>query len=613
MSSHQEFAHLQISLEEIQEATNDFADENLIGQDAFGKVYTGNLLVSGQRTNIAARRLHYEYGQGDLEFWTEITMLSDLKHNNLVSFIGFCDEKDEKIIINKHESHESLDKYLKGSVLTWLQRLQICVGIARALNYIHYDAERNYSVIHRNIKSSKILLDDNWEPKLSGFELAMRNTSERRHRLLLAEVIGTIGYMDPTYEKTGFVTHKSDVYSFGVVLFELLCGRKTFIPNEQDQQRAPQYAKSDNKEEKAEDVNKQSHPPTVSAQAQQSLFTRVWLSLFNCFSPSTDTQQSPFTDVESYSFIRVPRLLSPFTGVPSSPLCYGQEWLSLFPDVHSDEPEPFNNEPHSLIDNEPHPLDNAQPTSFVDREPTSFANSWQSSFGEIMSPRMPIKLPNSSKEQGFALNPLFTMKRLDQYSHAPYQELLAQLARSHYDEENLDDIIDPYLRDKMDPESFKIFSETAYNCLKEQRAQRPNIDQILRNLEKALVQQMKRENPGPSIVAGEVEGKPSNSWKGENLEHLKIPLTDIVLATKNFTKRYLGSGTYGRVYRAELELSIEEKGEHYKKWRTVAIKCIREDKHGKEGFIAEIELLTRCKHDNIVSLLGFCDEGNEMI
>ncbi|KAJ0874376.1 putative protein kinase RLK-Pelle-DLSV family [Helianthus annuus] len=604
MSSHQEFAHLQISLEEIQEATNDFADENLIGQGAFGKVYTGNLLVSGQRTNIAARRLHYEYGQGDLEFWTEITMLSDLKHNNLVSFIGFCDEKDEKIIINKHESHESLDKYLKGSVLTWLQRLQICVGIARALNYIHYDAERNYSVIHRNVKSSKILLDDNWEPKLSGFELAMRNTSERRHRLLLAEVIGTIGYMDPTYEKTGFVTHKSDVYSFGVVLFELLCGRKAFIPNEQDQQRAPQYAKSDNKEEKAEDVNKQSHPPTVSAQAQQSLFTRVWLSLFNCFSPSTDTQQSPFTDVESYSFTRVPRLLSTFTGVPSSPLCYGQEWLSLFPDVHSEEPESFNNEPHSLIDNEPHPLDNAQPTSFVDREPTSFANSWQSSFGEIMSPRMPIKLPNSSKEQGFALNPLFTMKRLDQYSHAPYPELLAQLARSHYDEENLDDIIDPYLRDKMDPESFKIFSETAYNCLKEQRAQRPNIDQILRNLEKAL---------GPSIVAGEVEGKPSNSWKGENLEHLKIPLTDIVLATKNFTKRYLGSGTYGRVYRAELELSIEEKGEHSKKWRTVAIKCIREDKHGKEGFIAEIELLTRCKHDNIVSLLGFCDEGNEMI
>ncbi|KAF5784478.1 putative protein kinase RLK-Pelle-CR4L family [Helianthus annuus] len=132
-------------------------------------------------------------------------MLSHLKHKNLVSFIGFCDEKDEKIIINKHESHESLEKYLKGSVLTWLQRLQIFVGIAQALNYIHYDAERNISVIHRNIKSSKVLLDDNWEPKLSGFELAMRNTSERRHRLLLAEVIGTIGYMDPVrigYQRT---------------------------------------------------------------------------------------------------------------------------------------------------------------------------------------------------------------------------------------------------------------------------------------------------------------------------------------------------------------------------------------------------------------------------
>ncbi|KAL9993582.1 putative protein kinase RLK-Pelle-CrRLK1L-1 family [Helianthus debilis subsp. tardiflorus] len=238
-------------------------------------------------------------------------MLSDLKHKYLVSFIGFCDEKDEKIIINKHESHESLDKYLEDFVLTWLQRLQICVGIARALNYIHYEAERNYRVIHRNIKSSKILLDDN-----------------------------------------------------------------------------------------------------------------------------------------------------------------------------------------------------GQPTSFVNREPTSFANSWQSSFGEFMSPRcgmstkstMPIKLPNSSKEQGFAPHPLFTMKRLDQYSHASYPELLAQLAITHYDEENLDDIIDPYLRDKMDQKSFKIFSGTAYDCLKEQRAQRPNIDQILRNLEKALEQQMKRENPERLLI-----------------------------------------------------------------------------------------------------------------
>nr|XP_043612073.1 probable serine/threonine-protein kinase PBL28 [Erigeron canadensis] len=234
-----DFARFIISLEDIEKATDHFAERNLLRGGGFGRVYKGTLSMTGKPTHIVARRLYYDYGQGDLEFWKEITMLSDLKHENLVSFVGYCDEKGEKIIINKYEARGSLDKYLNDSSLTWTQRLEICAGIARALNYIHYDKERKYSVIHRNIKSSKILLDENWQPKLSGFELAMSNTSERRDRLLVAETVGTLGYVDPTYEKTGFVNHKSDVYSFGVVLFEVLCGRKAFIPNDQ-QAASPQ-------------------------------------------------------------------------------------------------------------------------------------------------------------------------------------------------------------------------------------------------------------------------------------------------------------------------------------------------------------------------------------
>ncbi|GKF55430.1 putative serine-threonine/tyrosine-protein kinase catalytic domain-containing protein, partial [Tanacetum coccineum] len=103
-------------------------------------------------------------------------------------------------------------------------------------------------------------------------------------------------------------------------------------------------------------------------------------------------------------------------------------------------------------------------------------------------------------------------------------------------------------------------------------------------------------------------------FQAGDLERLRVPLEDIILATDNFTKRYLGSGGYGRVYRAQLDLLMEEKkGEYIKKQTTVAIKCIRKDKYGEEGFVAEIELLTRCKHENIVSLLGFCDEGEELI
>ncbi|XP_076940034.1 uncharacterized protein LOC143609052 [Bidens hawaiensis] len=643
MSSHEEYEHLKISLKEIREATNDFADENLIGRGGFGKVYKGNLMLAGQQTDIVARMLHYDYGQGDLEFWTEIMTLSGLKHRNLVSFVGYCDEKGKKIIINKHESHESLDKYLKGSVLTWLQRLKICVGIARAMNYIHYDAGRNYSVIHRNIKSSKVLLDDNWEPKLSGFEHAVRNTTERRHRLLLAEIIGTIGYVDPTYEKTGFVTHKSDVYSFGVVLFEIMCGRKAFISVEQEH-RSFQLAKTDYKEGKADVDNCLS--PSPSTDKQPSSFTNA--------RPPPPTNKIPkfgdwddwsFHDGQPHSFVDgqpssfglagpssaksdkqssppVPATTQPLSPTNVKKSWFTRVWLSLSNCIRSSQSTDI--EPSKITKARPSLLSTAQLSSLSTDEQINRIRSPHraTSLTEIKNTYKPTSSPAntilrksySSKEQGFALQPLFTMKRLDQYLHTPYQDLLAQLAKSHYDEENLDDIIDPALREQMDPESFKIFSETAYNCLKEQRAQRPNIDQILRNLENALKYQMKQENlEHPIVTSGEVQGTSSNRWKGENLEHLKIPLTDIVLATKNFTKRYLGSGTYGKVYRAELELPIEDKGELSRKWRTVAIKCIRDNKHGKEGFIAEIKLLTSCKHDNIVPLLGFCDEGKEMI
>lgn len=131
-------------------------------------------------------------------------MLSTLNHENLVSVIGFCDEDHEQIIIYRHKSHGSLDEYLsEPRNLTWMQRLQICVGVARALSYIHYDKGPDFSVIHRNIESSKILLEDNWKPKLFGFQLSMKNTATRRQRLLLDDLKGTVGYIDPRYEKTG--------------------------------------------------------------------------------------------------------------------------------------------------------------------------------------------------------------------------------------------------------------------------------------------------------------------------------------------------------------------------------------------------------------------------
>nr|XP_043638914.1 uncharacterized protein LOC122610010 isoform X3 [Erigeron canadensis] len=587
MTSHEEFAHLQIALEEIEKATNHFSDENLIGRGGFGKVYKGNLLLSGQQTKIVARRLHYDYGQGDLEFWTEIMMLSSLKHRNLVSFVGYCNEKRKKVIINKYESRESLDKYLQSSDLTWLRRLQICVGIARALNYIHYDSGRDYSVIHRNVKSSKILLDDNWEPKLSGFELAMRNTSERRHRLLLAEVVGTVGYVDPTYEKTGFVTHKSDVYSFGVVLFEIMCGRKAFIPDEQKEGNV--------------DVHKQSHSrkdTLVPAQlsSRKSLFTRVWLSLSNCVrrSPSTDVQPSTFApsiDVQ-------PSIISPSTDVQPSTS------TNVHPSATSTDGRPPSFTLPKFGDWEDYSSD-GRSYSFVKGEPSSFVRSHHTSSSDIKIPTdKPIPSPsNALSGKSYPLQPLFTMKRLDQYLHTPYHELLAQLAKSHYDEENLDDIVDPALREQMDPESFKIFSETAYNCLKEQRAQRPNIDQILRNLENALKHQMRRGNAGHSVV----QRSTSSHWKENNKDNLQMSFEEIKLATQDFHREnIIGGGGFGRVFKGEVTRGNQ-------RTTVVAKRLDRSHGQGEHHFLTELEILFEYKHENIIGLEGYCNENAEKI
>ncbi|GJW05814.1 kinase-like domain, phloem protein 2-like protein [Tanacetum coccineum] len=183
--------------------------------------------------------------------------------------------------------------------------------------------------------------------------------------------------------------------------------------------------------------------------------------------------------------------------------------------------------------------------------------------------------------------------------------LLSKLAKSH-----LDDMVMPHLGKQMDPESFNIFSETAIWCLKEDRADRPYIDQVVKRLEKALELQRKHDNP--------VNLTSSNQFEGKNLEHLKIGLNDINEATNNFDDAYcIGTGGFGKVYKAVLEhlyssnsLSIEGVDECNlsRKRSTVAIKRIN-NKKGEQGFIAEIETLTSCKHENIISLLGFCYEG----
>ncbi|MFS7990731.1 putative protein kinase RLK-Pelle-CrRLK1L-1 family [Helianthus anomalus] len=166
---------------------------------------------------IAARRFDCKHGDGNLEFLAEISVLSNLKHKNSVSIIGFCDEVDEMMIVTMYEATGSLGRYINSSNLTWKQRLRICVGLAHALSSIHYDEGRDYGIIHCNITSDPILLDENGEAKLFSFEFSIQQSVNYKDQVCPCEHTGIMGCVDPAIEKTGGVTHKLDIYSFDVV------------------------------------------------------------------------------------------------------------------------------------------------------------------------------------------------------------------------------------------------------------------------------------------------------------------------------------------------------------------------------------------------------------
>ncbi|KAK9077819.1 hypothetical protein SSX86_006157 [Deinandra increscens subsp. villosa] len=223
-----EFQHLRIHLEEIKLATDNFDDKKVIGTGGFGKVYKGEVSHFKGRSMVAFKRLDRRFGQGDPEFWKEIMMLSRYTHENLISLLGFCDEDGEKILIYEHASNGSLDRHLRSITFTWIQRLKICLDAARGLSYLHDDKGTQQRILHRDIKSSNILLDGNWNAKVSDMGLSKIGPANQQYTALITNVVGTMGYLDPMYMELGILTKESDVYSFGVVLFEVMCGRLCF-------------------------------------------------------------------------------------------------------------------------------------------------------------------------------------------------------------------------------------------------------------------------------------------------------------------------------------------------------------------------------------------------
>ncbi|XP_024996708.1 probable serine/threonine-protein kinase PBL26 isoform X2 [Cynara cardunculus var. scolymus] len=223
--SSEEFHHLKVHLKDIASATDNFDRQKLIGHGGFRSVYKGELSLPKGKCMIAFKRLDPKYGQGNDEFWKEVIMLSKYRHENLVSLLCFCDEGHERILGYEFASRGSLDHYLSDVSLTWTQRIKICIGVARALNYLHDPNNTQKRVIHRDIKSSNILLDENWTAKVSDFGLSKFGPANQPQTYVFSNVVGTPGYCDPLYWELGYLTKESDIYSFGVVLFEVMCGR----------------------------------------------------------------------------------------------------------------------------------------------------------------------------------------------------------------------------------------------------------------------------------------------------------------------------------------------------------------------------------------------------
>ncbi|XP_042013454.1 leucine-rich repeat receptor protein kinase HPCA1-like [Salvia splendens] len=211
------------SYEELKKCTGNFSDSNQIGSGGYGKVYRG-VLSAGQV--VAIKKAQNGSNQGGLEFKTEIELLSRVHHKNLLGLVGFCFEQGHQMLVYEFMSKGTLRESLSGRsgvYLDWKRRVRVALGSARGLAYLHDLA--NPPIIHRDVKSTNILLDDNLTAKVADFGLSkLVSDSSKGH--VSTQVKGTLGYLDPEYYMTQQLTEKSDVYSFGVVMLELITARQ---------------------------------------------------------------------------------------------------------------------------------------------------------------------------------------------------------------------------------------------------------------------------------------------------------------------------------------------------------------------------------------------------
>ncbi|CAL0302508.1 unnamed protein product [Lupinus luteus] len=219
-----------IPLDELNRLTGNFGNKAFIGEGSYGKVYYAKLSTG---TDAAIKKLDTSSPEPDDDFANQLSIVSRLKHDHFVELIGYCLEANNRILVYQYASMGSLHDVLHGRkgvqgaepgpVLSWNQRAKIAFGAAKGLEFLHEKAQP--PIVHRDVRSSNVLLFNEYEAKIADFSLT-NQSSDTAARLHSTRVLGTFGYHAPEYAMTGQITQKSDVYSFGVVLLELLTGRK---------------------------------------------------------------------------------------------------------------------------------------------------------------------------------------------------------------------------------------------------------------------------------------------------------------------------------------------------------------------------------------------------
>ncbi|XP_041017639.1 LOW QUALITY PROTEIN: probable receptor-like protein kinase At2g42960 [Juglans microcarpa x Juglans regia] len=222
-----EFSHLGwghwFTLRDLDLATNRFSKDNVLGEGGYGVVYRGQL-ING--TPVAVKKILNNLGQAEKEFRVEVEAIGHVRHKNLVRLLGYCIEGIHRMLVYEYVNNGNLEQWLHGAMrqhgyLTWEARMKVLLGTAKALAYLHEAIEPK--VVHRDIKSSNILIDDDFNAKVSDFGLAKLLGAGKSH--VTTRVMGTFGYVAPEYANTGLLNEKSDVYSFGVLLLEAITGR----------------------------------------------------------------------------------------------------------------------------------------------------------------------------------------------------------------------------------------------------------------------------------------------------------------------------------------------------------------------------------------------------